>query len=209
MLAFTLCVFLNRDIVTGSPTGPIRTLRQAGEACRRTGAAHILVRPGVYIVDETVELDHRDAGPTIEGTSPDTTVLCGGIRLTGWRRAAPDRWVCNVPEGADFRKLVADGQPRPRSRFPESGRLRHRSAFDVRWMSSTRGGWERKPTEEELTTMLCDPKDLGSRFKPESAEITVYHMWDEPSVGVKSYDPKTGKMVFASPLGHPAGAFGV
>jgi hypothetical protein len=36
---------------------------------------------------------------------------------------------------------------------PESGTFTHESVFDVRWLSSVGGGWERKPTQEELTTL--------------------------------------------------------
>lgn len=209
MFTFALCLVLKSDTITVSTDGPVKSLNRAVELHRSTGTSRILLKPGIYFIDQTVVLDGRDAGLTIEGTSREKTILCGGSKLSGWRKVGADKWVCKVPEGSDFRMLVVNGEPRPRSRYPETGRLKHRSIFDVPWMSSTGGGWKRKPTDEELTTMKCDPKDLGAWFHSKSAEVTVYHMWDESCVGVKSYDPQTGEMTFATPLGHPAGAFGV
>jgi len=79
----------------------------------------------------------------------------------------------------------------------------------VPWMSTTGGGWKRKPTEQELTTMKYRDGDLGDWLDVKSAEVTVYHMWDESQVGVKSLDAATRTIRFSSELGHPPGAFGV
>jgi hypothetical protein len=71
-------------------------------------------------------------------------------------------------------------------------------------MSRTGGGWKRKPTAEELTTMVHRPEDIEPWLDPASAEVTVYHMWDESVAGVKAIDTLT----FTNALGHPLGAFG-
>jgi hypothetical protein len=76
-------------------------------------------------------------------------------------------------------------------------------------MSTTGGGWKRKPTEDELTTLRYHPGDLGSWFEPGNAEITVFHMWDESCVGVADHDPQTQTLRLSPPCSHPPGAFGV
>jgi hypothetical protein len=79
----------------------------------------------------------------------------------------------------------------------------------VPWMSTTGGGWKRKPTDEELTTMKYEPGDLGPWLDIRNAEITVYHMWDESLIGVAAHDPNAQTLTFSAPAGHPPGAFGV
>jgi len=79
----------------------------------------------------------------------------------------------------------------------------------VPWMTSTGGGWKRKPTNEELTTLKYRAEDLGSRLDINNAELTVYHMWDESLVGVSAMDTESRTLTFANPAGHPPGAFGV
>jgi hypothetical protein len=93
--------------------------------------------------------------------------------------------------------------------LPESGTFIHQSKFDVRWLSSVGGGWERKPTDEELTTMLYDPKDVPATLEVRNAEVRVYHMWDESLVGVARNDTERHALIFAPPTKSPPGAFGV
>lgn len=51
--------------------------------------------------------------------------------------------------------------------------------------------------------------DLGEWLDVKSAEVTVYHMWDESLVGLVEMDVEARTLKFSSPTGHPAGAFGV
>ncbi len=76
-------------------------------------------------------------------------------------------------------------------------------------MSTTGGGWKRKPTKEELTTLKYRPEDLGLWLDINNAEVTVYHMWDESMVGILVMDTVSHTLTFANPSGHPPGAFGV
>ena len=103
--------------------------------------------------------------------------------------------------------LEMNGRFCKRARLPEQGVFTHESVFDVRWMSTTLGGWERKPTDEELGTLKYKAGDLGPWLEPRNAELTVYHHWDDSMVGVASIDHETRTVTFSSPSGHPAGAF--
>jgi hypothetical protein len=70
------------------------------------------------------------------------------------------------------------------------------------------GGWERKPTTDDLTTLRVDASTLGQHFEPANAELTIFHEWDESAVGVRSFDADAGMIRFSNETGHPPGAFG-
>ncbi len=223
LMAGTLALggFAGAATFTVAPKGndatgqPFASLTAARDAARKAGAGphRIVVQPGAYYLTQTLELDARDNGLTIEAAQPGKAVLYGGLPVTGWRRDGEKFWcadVAGVKEGTlDFRALVVNGRLPPRARLPESGTFTHKSVFDVRWLSSVGGGWERKPTKEELTTMLYDPKDVPATLEPKNAEVRVYHMWDESLVGVTGNDTQKHQLTFASEAAHPAGAFGV
>lgn len=198
------------------PDGPLASLAAARDAARKVGpgaARRIVLASGTYLLEQTVRLDARDAGLAIEAAPGATPVLVGGRRVTGWKREGDGLWSAEAPEAArgewDFRMLAVDGRLCPRARMPRQGRFAHLSEFKVPWMSTTGGGWKRKPTPEELTTLRYRPGDLGDWFEPKNAEVTVYHMWDESMAGVKAIDRQAHTLTFTNPLGHPPGAYGV
>jgi len=195
--------------------GPKATLAAALEASRREGAAprRIVLGPGRHYVSQTVVLDARDAGLTVEGAGAGKTLVYGGRRVTGWHKDGPKFWVADLPEVKqgtwDFRALVVNDRLCPRARLPQTGRLEHETRFPVRWMSTAGGGWERKPTPEELTHLQYRAGDLPADLSVRNAEVTVYHMWDESLVGLAAHDPATRTLTFSKPAAHPPGAFGV
>ena len=183
--------------------------RQYGAGTRRS----LLVGDGTHYLEEPLVLDHRDNGLTLAAEPGTRPVLTGGRPLANWRPDGPSFWSADVPEtreGAwDFRILIVNGRFCPRARRPESGCFEHHATWDVPWMSTTGGGWKRKPTREELTALVYDPNDLGPGLDLRNAELTLYHMWDESLVGVAALDGKTHTLTLSSPAGHPPGAFGV
>ena len=196
--------------------GPRATLGAACRAARTLGtetSRRIVVQAGEYFLNEPVVLTEKDSGLTIEAATGADVTLYGGRKVTGWRKDGPDFYAATLPgvkEGDwDFRALIVNGRYCPRARLPKTGRFEHRSVFDVRWMSTTGGGWQRKPTDEELTTLKYRPEDLGPWLDIRNAEVTVYHMWDDSMVGVSVIDTESHTLTFSSPTGHPAGAFGV
>jgi len=196
--------------------GPRATLGAACRATRTLGtetSRRIVVQAGEYFLNEPVVLTEKDSGLTIEAATGADVTLYGGRKVTGWRKDGPDFYAATLPgvkEGDwDFRALIVNGRYCPRARLPKTGRFEHRSVFDVRWMSTTGGGWQRKPTDEELTTLKYRPEDLGPWLDIRNAEVTVYHMWDDSMVGVSVIDTESHTLTFSSPTGHPAGAFGV
>jgi len=105
--------------------------------------------------------------------------------------------------------LVVNGRFCKRARYPKEGFLVHLTEFTVPWMSTTGGGWKRKPTQEELTTMKYKPGDLGPWLDIHNAELTVYHKWDESVVGLAAMDEEKHILRFSNTTGHPPGAFRV
>ncbi len=199
-----------------TPDGPLTSLAAARDAARLASASEprrIVLHGGKYFLERTVVLDARDSGLVIEAAPGARPVLYGGRRITGWRKDGKNSWSARLPEVAsgawDFRMLVVNGEIARRARLPESGTFTHLSEFNVRWMSTTGGGWQRKPTQEELTTLEYRPGDLGPWLEVRNAELTVYHKWDESLVTLSAHDPAAHTLRFATPAGHPPGAFGV
>ena len=215
-LAVTLIVAPNgNDANPGTRSQPLASLDAARDAARKAGAGpHVItVMPGEYFLATPLELDARDSGLTLEGDPSGKAILYGGVTVTGWRRDGDTLWCADLPgvrEGSwDFRTLVVNGLMPERARMPAKETFNHQSVFDVRWLCSVGGGWDRKPTEEELTTLRYDPKDIPATLEVRNAEVRVYHMWDDSLVGVASNDAQRQTLLFSTKTGHPAGAFGV
>ncbi len=196
--------------------GPFATLHAACRAAREAGtqqARAVVVQEGRYLLAEPVVLTGEDSGLRILGAPGGAARLYGGRKVGGWEKDGDKFYAAELPgvrEGKwDFRALIVNGRFCPRARLPKQGDFEHLSQFDVPWMSTTGGGWKRKPTTEELTTLKYKPEDLGPWLDVRNAEVTVYHMWDESLVGISANDPNSHTLTFSTPAGHPPGAFGV
>lgn len=199
----------------GSRRRPVATLVRAVVLARAAGGGRrrIVIGDGVFL-NTSVTLDAADSGLEIMAAQGAQPAFYGGVAVTGWHAEgdASPFWVAELPgvrEGTwDFRALVVNGRLAPRARYPETGSIRHDSEFPVNWMSSTKGGWERKPTEAELTTLKLRPGSLPATLSERNAELTIYHSWDESLVGIRNWDREQGRITFSTPAGHPPGAFG-
>ncbi len=196
--------------------GPFSTLKAACKAARMLGTKQkrkIVIQEGQYFIDEAVVLTDGDSGLSIESAPGAKVCIFGGRKVPGWKKEGEKLYSADLPDvksgSWDFRALVVNGRFCPRARLPEKGYFEHLSSFNVPWMSTTGGGWKRKPTKEELTTLKYKPKDLGSWLDSNNAEVTVYHMWDESMVGISDVDTVAYTLTFTTPSGHPPGAFGV
>jgi len=210
------------DAGPGSRRAPFATLHAAVEAARNVEAGEprrIVLQEGEYFLHRPLVLAPRDSGLVIEAAAGANVVLYGGCRITGWQRDCERLWAAPVPSATvvpdvpgakwDFRMLVVNGRFAKRARLPKQGAFAHLTDFNVPWMSTTGGGWKRKPTREELTTMRYRAEDLPASLDLRNAELTVYHMWDESVVGLAARDTATHTLTFSNPAGHPPGAFGV
>lgn len=203
------------DSNPGTKDHPLASLQAARDAARAAGAGphRIVVAAGDYFLEQTLQLDARDNGLTIDAAVAGKATLYGGRLVGAWRRDGENFWCADVPgvkEGTwDFRALVVNGAMPERARMPATGTLTHLSKFEVQWLSSVAGGWARPPTPAESTTMLYDPKDMPATFDTRNAEVRVYHMWDESLVGVASNDTARHALILTPPTKAPPGAYGV
>lgn len=192
------------------------TIIEALEASRDYGSSSdktIVLGAGRTFLKNTLLLDERDAALTIRSEEGETAELVGGRHITGWQKSEGKLWTAPLPSTKDgtwnFRTLLVNGRVADRARYPETGRLQNRNKWSVRWLSTAEGGWERKPTVEDLTQMTFKEGDLSPDLELENAEFTVFHKWDETLVAAETLIPETNTVVFANPAGHPMGAFGV
>ena len=201
------------DSGLGTVDRPVATLARAIELSRTLPAGNpkrILLRAGVYF-DTSVKVTSQDSDLSIESEPGARATLVGGVPLGGWEKDGEQFWSAALPASRrwDIRMLLVNGRFCSRARFPEEGTLTHASVFNVPWMSTTGGGWKRKPTEEELTTLEYKPGDLPPDLDLGNAEITVFHMWDESVARITERSARERKLKLWPPLGHPPGAFGV
>lgn len=205
----------NDETGDGSRARPVATLARAISLTGtiKESRRRIVAGNGTYL-DTSVTLEAADSGLEIVAAKGATPVFYGGTAITEWHKDGGDSpfrvaALSGVREGAwDFRALVVNGRLAERARYPETGCIRHDSEFTVNWMSTTKGGWERKPLETELTTLKVRPGSLPTAMSERNAELTIYHSWDESLVGIQHWDREHGVITFSTPAGHPPGAFG-
>ena len=195
--------------------GPLATLAAARAAMRKVGAEkqrRIILQAGEYFLETPLVLDTGDNGLEIAAET-ERVILYGGKKIKGWRKQGKRFFIAYLPQvkegNWDFRVLIVNGRYCQRARLPEKGKFQHLSEFNVPWMSTTGGGWKRKPTQQELTTLKYKPDDLPDTLEASNAEVRVYHMWDESLVGLSRIDQENQVLHYSTPSSHPAGAFGV
>ena len=195
----------------GSSALPFLTLEKALETSRLGGDKNIFLFGGEY-ENVSVTLDSRDNGLIIQSAEGEKAALRGGIKAVGWKNTGDDNlYSLDLPGeiAGDIPMLEINGRFCPRSKFPRTGYIEHKTECNLNWMSTLGGGWDIKPTNAQLTEMIYDPSVLPENFNWENAEVTVFHRWDESLVSVKNHDPERNLIVFDSPCGHPVGGFGV
>ncbi|MEM8866009.1 MAG: right-handed parallel beta-helix repeat-containing protein [Planctomycetota bacterium] len=197
-----------------------KELQQAVVDARRSSDKTILLEAGDYFLEQPLQLGPEDSGLTISAASGARVSLYGGKPITGWRQRDERLWSAPIAgdsasgegsddkgSGWDFRMLLVNGRLADRSRLPETGYFLHESDFDVKWLSTVEGGWERPPTDDELLTLRYRPEDIGEWFDTNNAELTIFHMWDESLVGVADIDRDNHTIRFSNKPGYPPAAF--
>lgn len=196
------------DSGSGTKTAPVATVQAAVELSRNSGVRKIQIQEGDYF-DVAVVLTPKDSGLTISGEPGKIVRLLGGRLLEGFKQnggflesTVPD----SILKELDFRILIVNDTLRERSRLPETGAFNHLSEWPVEWQSS-QGGWAKKPTETDLTTLYYNPMDIGGWLDVKNAELTVFHAWDDSYVGLSGIDTINHLLRFSHRATHPAGAY--
>lgn len=119
--------------------GPLRTLSRAVEVARESAAQQggtkkisrtILVRSGVYFLEEPLVLTPEDSGLRIAAYKKESPVFSGGRLLKGWtrhRHNGREVWTAALPKTSEgswnFRELWVNGERATRARHPNQGYL--------------------------------------------------------------------------------------
>lgn len=164
----------------------------------------IILRGGRYLLEAPLTLTPQDSNLTIESDRGQRAELCGGRRITGWRKdGSGPLWVADLPDFNlkpwRFRMLVVNGEIAQRARLPEQGFFRDDNPdFSV-------GG--PTATDEQLTTLRYRAGDLGPWFDVKSAELRVYATWDASLSKIAWIDDSNRIARLSIPLRYPPGAF--
>lgn len=163
-------------------------LRKAG------GEKKIVVHGGTYPAC-SIKLTKEDNGLTIEAAGGEKPVLSGAVTVSDWSCDEETGWfVADVPavdgKQVDFRLLLkTDGTYLKKARYPLNGRLEHETVFTAgEWVGSHAGGWQRPLLDDELNHFTYKKEDISDDFDAESAEIQVYHSWNESYCKVSKHD---------------------
>jgi len=199
------------DTNDGSLDRPVATLSAARDMLRTTDAhmeRRIVVHGGVYW-QASLDLGPQDSGLTIEAAPGETPVLCGGRRITDWRKQGESFYAATLEgtkEGVwDFRHLIVAGELAPRARLPREGAFEHETGFDAHY-SPVELSYGREPGQADLTVMKYRKSDLGAWLDVNNAEITVFHFLEDSTLGVKGIDHEARLVTFSSPASAPIGS---
>ncbi len=185
------------DAADGAAARPFATLARARDAVRALkqagalpdGGVTVRVRPGLYELSQTLELDARDAGtaaaPIVyraDGAEPP--VVVGGRAITGWHQHRGDILKADVAaqgfRGIYFRQLFCNGQRMQLARYPN---------YDPE--APVTGGWayaDGKPVpmyaevpNEPQNLLQYRAADQRQWARPQDGEVMVfprYNWWN-------------------------------
>lgn len=206
------CLYVSNrgyDRNDGSKSSPLETIQKALELSREKRIKKIIIKGGVYY-QTSLKFLPADSGLVMMAEPGTHPVIYGGTLINGWK-AQGQLYVADVPGVGDrkwdFRSLTVNNEIRSRARVPDKGFLAHKSEWSHKWISSSAGGWDKKPSKEDLTTIFYNKEDVSSDIDIRNAEITVFHLWDESYSGITENDTFNSKFILSTELTHPAGSF--
>ena len=182
-------------------------LERAIAAASAAGGGDVVLASGTYRLDRT--LMFKAERVRIRAAEKGGAELSGAVPVDGWQPVEGKPWLKAKPAvGGYFRALVVNGAYAPRAEFPGRGKkLNNTNKWNVRWLSSIGNGWERAPTREELATVFVRRGDIPDDFDPASADIRVYHDWDNSLVRMARWIPGELRLELKEPCRFPPGSF--
>ena len=207
-----------RDENPGTWAEPFATLDRAREVVRRAratgrdGALTVLLRGGVYYIDETVVFDTADssvAGTTYAGYPGETPILSAGVPVTEWSKVATDTgasgtdrrafpreawenlWVAASPTGRRVTGLYRGTARLPRARS---------EAFAATTDEA------RDPSDEfYLTHMMVPEGVIREDHEVSGGDLVVIprHNWTMNILPLVAFDRKTGALETRFPCTYP------
>ena len=171
----------------------------------------IVIKSGVYFVEKTLNASSVTS-LTIRAEKPGTVEICGGVRITGWKRVLGTPFWAAPAKAADgsnaiFRGLVKNGQWVPVSVLPGgTNRFEHTARFGAFLLPNLAGHWSRPPTREENCVMPYKAEDIPDSMDLSSADIHLLHMWSDSLCTVEKVDRIAKTLVVRETPDWPMGA---
>ena len=191
--------------------GPFATIEQARQAIRDlkaggglTGPVRVLLREGVYELNEPLTFTPADSGTsacpiTYSAFPGEKPILSGGRQITGWRAGEINGKSClaaELPEVSDgmwyFTQLFVNNERRDTSRLPESGYFRFAAMPEARKVPDFHKG----PEYAEFV-----PGDLAAWRNMDDVEIVVLQAWFDKHLKIAEVDEKKHVVKFVTPGG--------
>jgi len=198
------------DRNSGTEKSPLKSLTAALLISREKNIKTIILRGGKYY-GASVNLVPADSELVIKNYTNEEPILYGGQKIAKYY--IENKFICADLPGnkldCDFRMILVNDSLRERSRLPEKGYFNHLSEWNVKGLPAVYGAWERKPTTLELSSLKYNPKDVNFWINDStSAELTVFHQWDESYLGIRAVDTIHHILHFTYPSIEVPGAFG-
>jgi len=186
-----------RDGNSGSAQAPFRTLQRARDQLRRLkagsdlprGGVRIVLRGGVYHLDEPLVLTPEDSGtvesPVVWSAYPgERAVLSGGRIIRGLKRNEDGSWLTIIPVARDhgwvFRQLFVDGRRCIYARSPNDGQY-----------LAVSGVPEEGGKSRSRSRFIFERGDLQPWPSIADVELRLYFSWNTGTFPLESVDPET------------------
>ncbi|MCC6588237.1 MAG: right-handed parallel beta-helix repeat-containing protein [Bryobacterales bacterium] len=153
-----------RSDAPGSQAQPLPSLAAARDKVRQlrasatTGAVTVMVKGGVYRLNETLVLQPQDSDVSYVGAPGERPILSGGRVITGWKKAAGNLWTAST--NRYFRQMFVNGRRAQRARTPTNGfyRIVGQSSQDKPFQLKFRGDdikaeWAGNPNVEVVALL--------------------------------------------------------
>jgi len=198
------------DHFSGSKESPLRTIDSALVLSRKQKIHTIYLRKGTYY-NVSLKITKEDRYLTICGYRDELAVVFGGVPFTVFEKRGK-LLVISLPQHSptnDFQMILVNGGLRKRSRLPDSGNYHYANNWNVKLLPISIGGYERKPTHEDLSLLKYIPADiLKWKSETRNAEISLFNQWSESYAGIESIDSLNSIIKLSYPLTTPPGSYG-
>jgi len=180
--------------------GPFLTIKRAQAEIRDlktkgvlTKPVFVLIRDGIYFLDETLIFKPGDSGTNenpihYKAYPGENPIISGGKLVNGWEKKGPNLWVSQVKNYRNFRQLFINGRRRFRARTPNDGFFRIEEnpglAPDAKYNTPANKFKFRKGDIDHNWT---NPRDI---------EIVVLHFWVDTHLPIQSIDEASQIVTF-------------
>lgn len=194
--------------------GPFATVARAQRAVREVRSRQdvpvsVLIRGGLYVLDEPLVFGHDDAGsaqsPVTYAAFPgERPALSGGSSIRGWQRRDGPIWTAKVPKAENdewyFRQLFVNGERQIRARTPNEGYLYTEGPLQP-LLDRERAQRDR----ESKIGFRYQGNDLQKWADIGEANIFLYHSWTCSLHWIDSLDEANHTVRFVNQCGWPVG----